>query len=37
MNLLKKAMYQFNERVQEIFEFSLSDNEILSETLEKKG
>ncbi len=37
MNLLKKAKHQFNERIQEIFESSLSDNEILSETLEKKG
>lgn len=37
MNLLKKAKYPFNERIQEIFESSLSDNEILSEILQKKG
>lgn len=37
MNLPKKAKYQFTERIQDIFESSLSDNEILSETLEKKG
>lgn len=37
MNLLKKAKYQFNERIQEMFESSLSNNEIFSEALEKKG